>query len=141
MLTGHTASENFIARLSNSNGAIDWLHGFAPTNEGTSINIEVLDGDQIVVIGRTVDAGAIVSQFGADGMPAAAYACSINDLKPEILISDVQMIMEDLPITVYTFSTPYLYESIQMYESIVGKGILFKDVCPGFTQNLSLIHI
>lgn len=134
-ITGYTSSENFVAKLSQSNGAIDWFHGFAPTGEGAPLNIEVLDGDQITVIGRTISSGAIVSQFGADGMPAQAYACGINDLKSQILISDVQLILENLPITIYNFTTPYQYEPIQMFETIEGKGVSYKEVCPGFISN------
>ncbi|MEM7368744.1 MAG: DUF6443 domain-containing protein [Bacteroidota bacterium] len=130
-VVGHSDSENFVARISESNGALVWAHGFSPTSEGVSFSIEVLSFDRIFVIGRTIHSGAIVSQFGADGMPTTAYGCQINDLTPQLVISDVQAVLADRSIGIYNMS-PYQYNPVQMFEHIEDKGVSNKEVCPGF---------
>ena len=130
IVTGFGSTQNFLARVDENNGNLDWLHAYAPTAEGRVFSLEVVDLLKIVVLTHTANRGALLMQFDMDGMPNNAYDCLITDWTASASQTNTPIVLNDVNINVGN-TMAYIYEPLHMYEHIEDKGYRYKDACPG----------
>lgn len=130
VVTGYTSTDNFIARVGEADGSLNWLHMFASTTGARPFSIEVLFGLKIFVLTQSADAGALITQFGIDGLPNSSYECMMSDLTPQITTYAAPIVLNNLSITIGN-TVNYLYEDLPMFEHFEDKGVRFNSVCPG----------